>query len=80
MKKVVSALALVFLSLIAHQIHAQSLNLYKVPKKAYLESAKEMAKGIFENLQNNEHRAIADFIVDNVGYSWNEQKKNNRTE
>lgn len=75
MRKVVSVLSLLFVSLLAQHIHAQVLDLYKVPKKAYIESAKEMAKGIFENLQNNEHRAIADFIVENIGYSWNEQKK-----
>lgn len=56
-------------------MHAQVLDLSKSPKKAYRESAKQMAKGIFENLQNNEHRAIADFIVENIGYSWNESKK-----
>lgn len=59
------------------QINAQDLDLTKTPKRAYLEQAKAISKNIFTKLENGEHREIANFIVDNLGQTWDESKRIN---
>jgi len=68
-------IALLTISLFAQNIKAQNLDIKKVPKPEYIESAKELAKGIFDNLKKNKNKEIADFIVKSIGYNWDESKK-----
>ncbi len=75
MKKVTYISILMVSILLCNMLPAQNLNLSKTPKPEYLDSAKELAKGVFENLKQKNHKEIADFIVESIGYNWQESKK-----
>jgi hypothetical protein len=75
MKKEFYILLLLAITTISQNIKAQNLDLKKVPKIEYIESAKVLAKGFFDNLKNKRHKQIADFIVESLGSNWDESKK-----
>jgi hypothetical protein len=75
MKKAFYIFGLLTIIMFAQYAKAQNLDLKKVPKQDYVDSAKEIAKGFFDNLKKNKHKEIADFIVESIGYNWDESKK-----
>jgi|OpeIllAssembly_1097287.scaffolds.fasta_scaffold20514_2 hypothetical protein len=75
MKKIIYVFSIITIMISNYEVTAQNLDLQKTPKQVYLDSAKKMAKGLFDDLKNGEHKKIAEFIVENLGKTWDESKK-----
>ncbi|GAA4327379.1 hypothetical protein GCM10023115_24700 [Pontixanthobacter gangjinensis] len=54
---------------------SQVLDLRKTPTEHSLKEANQIVKTFFENLKNKDHEANVDFIVENLGGTWDESKK-----
>ena len=55
---------------------SQVLDLRKTPTDQSLQEANKIVKTFFENLKNKNHETNVDFIVENMGGTWEESKKN----
>ncbi len=76
MKTIPKLLILFIFSLVSfNQLNAQDLDLTKVPKQEYLDEAKKIARTFFENYENKNHKANADYIVKSLGQNWDESKR-----
>lgn len=68
-------LTLVTIFFLINLTFSQNLDLNKTPKDDHLNQGKSIAKNFFENLENRKHKENADYIVNNIGNSWEESKK-----
>ncbi|ASB49155.1 hypothetical protein [Alkalitalea saponilacus] len=75
MKKTIYIFLILAMIIPVSTLYGQNLNLNKTPKKEHLAAAKELAKKIFDNLANKNHQEIANFIVDNIGFNWDESRR-----
>lgn len=54
---------------------AQQVDLKKTPKPEVVASAKEVAKVFFDDLKNNRHEKLVDYIIEGVGYNLDTSEK-----
>ena len=54
---------------------SQVLDLRKTPTEQSLKEANKIVKTFFENLKNKNHEKNVDYIVENIGFTWDESKK-----
>lgn len=63
-------LSLLFIFCFCAVALAQGINYTKKPSEASIKEAKEIAASLFNDLKSKRHEKIADFIVSNLGASW----------
>lgn len=68
-------LSLITFFLVINFSFSQNLDLNKTPNNDHLDQGKSIAKNFFENLKNKRHTENADYIVNNLGSTWDESKK-----
>jgi hypothetical protein len=75
MNKLTLTLVLMIFIISLQNTIAQQVDLKKAPKNEIIESAKGIAEVFFDDLINNRHEKLADFIINSVGYNLNETEK-----